>query len=484
MPGDGVLGWVVGLGVPALYALGIGSAYDALMKARTAQGATAWVLALLTVPLVALPLYWIFGRVKFSEYVRALRDFYRAIEVRLEDPRRGLLADYVAHPERRADDRGRIELRAFQELATFPFTRGNDLRLLVDGRATFDAIFAGIEAAERYILAQFYIIRDDGLGREFQRRLIEKARAGVRVYLLYDEVGCYDLPKRYLQELKEAGVRVSGFSGRRSWRGRFRLNFRNHRKIVVVDGVRGYMGGLNVGDEYLGLDPKFGPWRDTHVALEGPVVQGIQFAFLKDWYYGREEVLDVEWRPAPSDADLCALVLASGPADRLETCGLLFSHAIESAERRVWIATPYFVPDGAVLGALQLAALRGVDVRLIMPRKTDAWFFKYVPYAYLPDVARAGVKAYLYEEGFMHQKILLVDDDYAAVSTANLDNRSFRLNFELTVLAYDRGFCGEVERMLEADLARSTPLTEEDLAARPFFFRLAVQTTRLMSPVL
>src|SRR5690606_9930741 len=215
MPGDGVLGWVVGLGVPALYALGIGSAYDALMKARTAQGATAWVLALLTVPLVALTLYWIFGRVKFSECVRALRDFYRAIEVRLEDPRRGLLADYVAHPERRADDRGRIELRAFQELATFPFTRGNDLRLLVDGRATFDAIFAGIEAAERYILAQFYIIRDDGLGREFQRRLIEKARAGVRVYLLYDEVGCYDLPKRYLQELKEAGVRVSGFSGRR-----------------------------------------------------------------------------------------------------------------------------------------------------------------------------------------------------------------------------------------------------------------------------
>jgi cardiolipin synthase len=484
MPGDGVLGWVVGVGVPALYVLGLASAYDAVMKARTAQGATAWALGLITVPLVALPLYWVFGRVKFSTYVRALRDFYRELDVRLDDPRRGVLATHVAHPERRADARGRGELNAFHELATLPFTRHNAARLLVDGQATFEAIFAGIEAAERYVLAQFYILRDDDIGRAFQRRLIAKAQAGVRVYLLYDEVGCYGLPKPYLHALEEAGVRVSSFSGRRSWRARFRLNFRNHRKIVVVDGVRGYMGGLNVGDEYLGRDPEIGPWRDTHLALEGPAVQGIQYAFLKDWYYGREEVLDVEWEATPAEADLCALVLASGPADTLETCGLLYAHAIESAEERVWIATPYFVPDGAVLGALQLAALRGVDVRLIMPRKTDAWMFKYVPYAYLPDVTRAGVKAYLYEEGFMHQKVLLVDDDYAAVSTANLDNRSFRLNFELTVLVHDRGFCGAVERMLEKDLARATAITEADLQRHPFFFRLAVQTTRLMSPVL
>jgi cardiolipin synthase len=393
----------------------------------------------------------------------------------------------VVHPERRADARGRGELTAFQQLATLPFTRGNAAHLLVDGFATFDAILEAIASAERYVLAQTYILRDDGIGREFQRRLIAKAREGVRVYLLYDEVGSFHLPKRYVHALEEAGVHVAAFSGGRPWRARFRLNFRNHRKIVVVDGKRGFMGGLNVGDEYLGLDPKIGRWRDTHVALEGPVVQGLQYAFLKDWYYGREELVEVEWAPTPADpsrSDLCALVLASGPADALETCGLLFTHAIESAEERVWIATPYFVPDGAVLGALQLAALRGVDVRLLMPRQTDAWFFEYVPYAYLPDVTRAGVKAYLYEEGFMHQKVLLVDDDYAAVSTANLDNRSFRLNFELTMLAYDRGFCAEVERMLEADFARATAITEADLADRPFFFRLAVQTTRLMAPVL
>ncbi|HYE97186.1 MAG TPA: cardiolipin synthase [Rubricoccaceae bacterium] len=474
-----VYGWVIGIGTPVVYVLGLLHAYDAIMKTRTAQGATAWAISLVTIPLVAIPLYWIFGRAKFDEYIQALRGLDEEIEVRLGDARRGVLAEFLAHPE---DERG--ELQAFHRLATLPFTRANGARLLINGEATFEAIFAAIERAERYVLAQFYIIHDDEVGRQFKERLLAKARQGVPVYLLYDEIGCYGLPRAYVDELREAGVRVSDFGGKRSWLGRFRLNFRNHRKIVVVDGVRGYMGGLNVGDEYLGRDPKIGPWRDTHIALEGPSVQGLQYAFLKDWYYGRGEVIEVTWEAAPAEADLCALVLASGPADRLETCGLLFAHAIESAERRVWIATPYFVPDGAVLGALQLAALRGVDVRLLMPRKTDAWMFKYVPYAYLPDVTRAGVKAYLYEEGFMHQKVLLVDDDYAAVSTANLDNRSFRLNFELTVLLYDGGFCGEVERMLEADLARATEITEADLERHPFGFRLAVQATRLMSPVL
>jgi cardiolipin synthase len=375
-------------------------------------------------------------------------------------------------------------MRAFRALATLPFTRSNGARLLVDGRATFEAIFAGIDGARDYVFAQFYILRDDGIGRQFHGRLVAAAERGVRVHLLYDDIGSYDLPRRYVDELRAAGARVSSFSGRRSWLGRFRLNFRNHRKLVVVDGRAAYAGGLNVGDEYLGRDPAISPWRDTHVELEGPVVQGVQYAFLKDWYYATGEVPDVTWEPTPCPEDRCALVLASGPADELETCGLLFAHAIESAERRLWLATPYFVPDGRVLGALQLAALRGVDVRVVMPRQTDSFLFKYVPYAYLPEADLAGVKVYLYEAGFMHQKVLLVDDDYAAVSTANLDNRSFRLNFELTVLLADRAFARETEAMLARDLLRSTLLTEEELTRHPFGFRLATQATRLLAPVL
>src|SRR5690606_250529 len=235
-------------------------------------------------------------------------------------------------------------------------------------------------------------------GRRFKQRLLDAAGRGVRVYLLYDEVGCLHLPPAYRRELEAAGVQVSEFSGGRSWLKRFRLNFRNHRKLVVVDGVRAYLGGLNVGDEYLGRDPAISPWRDTHLAVEGPTVQGIQLAFLKDWFYGTRALPAVRWQPEPSPQNRCALILASGPADDLETCGLLYTHAIESAEQRVWLATPYFVPDGRVLGALQLAALRGVDVRVLVPRRSDSIFFKYVTFAYLPEVERAGAEVWLYED--------------------------------------------------------------------------------------
>jgi len=481
---DSPSGWFA-IGAAVLFMLGLLSAMDAVMKARTPQGATAWVIALVTVPLVALPLYWVFGRARFQGYVEALRAFDRRVAEELEKIRQGVLADFVVEEDGDDSDlREYGEVHAFSTLATLPLTRGNGARLLVDGGATFEAIFDAMDRAEDYILAQFYIIHDDAIGRRFKEKLIAKAREGLRVYLLYDEIGTYNLPRAYKRELREAGVLVSGFSGRRNWLGRFRLNFRNHRKIVVADGRWAAIGGLNVGDEYLGHHKRLSPWRDTHLAVTGPVVQGIQLSFVRDWYYGRSELPRVDWTPEPSDEDRKALVLASGPADELETCGLLFTHAIESAEERVWIATPYFVPDGRVLGALQLAALRGVDVRILMPRTADHWFFKFVPYTYLPEVEHAGVKTYLYEPGFMHQKALLVDDDYAAISTANLDNRSFRLNFEITVLFADAGFAADVERMLEDDFTRATPITRADFDERSYAFRVAARATRLLAPVL
>lgn len=480
-----MLGWLVAVLVPLAYLLGVLSALDAVMKTRTAQGATAWVLGLVAMPFVALPLYWVFGRAKFDDYLQRVRDFDRTMEARWQElQQRGDLDEWLVAGDPDADLRTRGELRAFRNLATTPFTRGNSLRLLVDGKAKFDALFAALDEARDYVLAQYYILRDDETGRCFRDRLLAAAARGVRVYLLYDEVGTARLSSVYINSLRDAGIRVSAFSGHRSWLGRFRLNFRNHRKIVVIDGDRGFMGGLNVGDEYLGRDPRMGAWRDTHLEVAGPVVQGLQLSFLRDWHYGRRETIEVGWRPSAHEDDQRALVLASGPADQLETCGLLFTHTIESAERRVWIASPYFVPDGRVLGALQLAALRGVDVRVLMPRKTDNAVFRYVPYAYLPEAEQAGVKIYLYEPGFMHQKVLLVDDDYAAVGTANLDNRSFRLNFEVTLLAQDRGFCSEVEAMLERDFERATLLEHDQLADRPFYFRFAAQATRLLAPVL
>jgi cardiolipin synthase len=476
--------WLLGVGIPVLYAVGAASALDAMMRARTAQGATAWVVSHLTVPFLSLPLYWVFGRSTFDDYVLVLRELDAALADRLDEAKRGPLRAWLVDPDDEENPRRRAELRGFDRLSTLFFTRGNKAHLLVDARRAFDAMFECIETARDYVLAQFYIIRDDGLGKEFQRHLIAAAGRGVRVHLLYDEIGSHALPRRYVSELREAGVEVRGATGERRWLGRFRMNFRNHRKIIVADGRCGFLGGLNVGDEYLGADPRLTPWRDTHLEVGGPVVLGLQFSFMRDWYYVARAVPDLSWDVHPSAEDRNALILASGPADPIETCGLLFAHAIDSAEQRVWIASPYFVPDGRVLGALQLAALRGVDVRILIPSIADHWMFRYVHYAFLREVDRVGVKVFRYSDGFMHQKVILVDDDYASVGTANLDNRSFRLNFELTCLIEDRAFCGDVAEMLEGDFERSTRADASEMDGHALALRLAIEVTRLLSPTL
>ena len=462
----------------AVVVLGFVSAYDAMMKARTPQGATAWVIALSAIPLFSLPFYWLFGRSKFEDYVDSLRELREQLGSK-EERWKAQLDAYAVPP---SDARG--EQQAFDRLSTAPFTRGNAADLLIDGQETFDAIFEGMKKAERYLLVQFYIVHDDELGKRFHEALVEAARRGVRVYFLYDGIGSHKLPRAYKKSLEEAGVQVKAFGHERSGLKQFRLHFRNHRKMVVVDGVSAYVGGLNVGDEYMGRDPDIGPWRDTHLCLRGPAVIGVQASFLQDWFWATEEEIEMDWEPDPSDEDRNALVLASGPADSLETCQLLFTHAIESAEKRIWIATPYFVPDKGVLSALQLAALRGVDVRILMPRESDSALFKFVPYAYLQDVEEAGVTILLYEEGFMHQKAFVVDDDFAAVGTANFDNRSFRLNFEMTVLFCDERFAGEVAEMLERDFEKSTEISRADIEDKPWWFDSAVQATRLLAPVL
>jgi cardiolipin synthase A/B len=463
--------------------VGILSALHAIMKARTSQGAIAWVFALVLFPF-SLPFYWIFGRNRFSGYLVARRAGETEIQKRVQAGIRGFRK---RHGATLSSEEARFNV--LEKLARLPFSAGNSVELLIDGTATFDALFAAIDAAENYVLAQFFIIRNDELGRDFQSRMIAAARRGVRVHLLYDDIGCLSrfgrLPKHYFRELSDAGVAVLPFRTARRWINRLQLNFRNHRKTVVVDGHTAFVGGLNVGNEYLGRSAKFGPWRDTHVKVRGPAVTCVQLAFAEDWYWSADrELVDMVWdTDAVADRGYNTLVLPTGPADTVETCGLFFVHAINSARRRLWIASPYFVPDEHVLAALQLAAIRGVDVRVMLPEKPDHLLVYLSAFSFIAEIDESGVKFYRYQPGFLHQKVLLVDDDFAAVGTANLDNRSLRLNFEITVAVADRQFAADVAAMLERDFANSRPVTADALRQRPFWFRFAVAASRLMAPI-
>ncbi len=477
------LGQIIAVAYLLLELAALIAAVEALLSTRTPQGAIAWSLSLIMFPILALPLYLLFGGRKFSGYVHSRRSGTEPLQQLVQRVSATLppevIADLAAHEKPR---------EVLTRLARMPFFAGNTSRLLIDGEATFDAIFAAIDTAEVYILMQFYIIRDDDLGHQLQQRLARRARAGVRVYLLLDAVGSHNLPDSWLGFLREAGVECELFRGSSRRGGHpFRVNFRNHRKIVVVDGHSAYVGGHNVGDEYVGRseDPAMRPWRDTHVELRGPAVLGVQLAFVEDWYWMTQQIPPLNTAAARiEDASQRVLVFPSGPADELETASLLFTELINSSRKRVWIVSPYFVPDDSVVSALQLAALRGVDVRIMQPERPDHRLVHLARYSYLEQTLPYGIKFFNYQEGFLHQKVVLVDDDIAGVGTANLDNRSFRLNFEITLLFVDPGCVREVEEMLLNDFTRCRELELADISTRSAWFRLATRIARLFSPVL
>jgi cardiolipin synthase len=338
--------------------------------------------------------------------------------------------------------------------------------------------------ARHYVLIQFYIVHDDQIGRAIQACLIERAKQGVRVYFLYDELGSHDLTDAYKNELEAAGVEIRPFNTRKGPGNRFQINFRNHRKNVIVDGRVAWVGGHNVGDEYLGRDPKIGNWRDTHVRIEGPAAAGAQLSFLEDWYWATNRHLEVDWTMyAAEGGEANVLVMPTGPADELESAALMYTQAINTAKERIWIASPYFVPDEGVVHALQLAALRGVDVRLLIPDKSDNRLVDLAAASFFDDLANVGAKFYRYKDGFLHEKTMIVDDLAACVGTANFDNRSFRLNFEITAIIAEPDFIEEMAKMFEADFEKSRLMRAGEYDDKSFWFRLAVRLSALSAPI-
>jgi len=456
--------------IALLHLLGILAAMHAVVHARTPQGSVGWVLGLLLLPYITLIPYLYLGSSRFLGYRPA-----RVSELTAA----GAIG---AEPRSHADNSVCARFAAISALQGRPFRTGHQLRLLIDGHDAFDTMLDAMSQARHCLLVQFFVIHDDGLGRRLQQVLLQAAAAGVQVHVLFDGVGSHTLPRRYIESLRAGGVAIHRFATRR-WRNRFQLNFRNHRKIVVVDGERAFVGGLNVGDEYLGLRPPLSPWRDTQVELRGTAVGDLQQLFASDWQWITGTALQLP-KTTPCDGHADVLVVACGPADPQETGSLLFAAAINAARQRVWLSTPYFVPDHTVRSALQLAVLRGVDVRVLIPARADHHTVFLSSSLHAHHALRAGIHIFRYQPGFLHQKALLIDDDCAMIGSMNLDSRSFRLNFEAGVLVVEHRFATSVAAMLEDDFSRARAVEPSEYRDAPYLRRVAMHVARLFDPLL
>lgn len=465
---------IIAMVLAGFYALAIICAVREISVSRTSQGSIAWLVALGFLPFPTALIYLIFGWKHFDSYAQTRMQVRQSRLIRSED---------LKVVDRETGAAWPVQRRA----AGMPFLAGNKAELLIDGTATFDSIFEGIAEAKHYIFVQFYIIRADELGNRLASALMERARAGVKVYVLFDDVGSGGLSREFKDRLWAEGIQIYGFNHRHQLLrlfGPMRINYRNHRKNVVVDGEVAWTGGANVGVEYLGEDPKFGHWRDTQLRLEGPAAASLSLIFQEDWLWATGEALVVPPADAVEVGDVPALVMATGPADKLEVNSIAFSDIIAQARERLWIVSPYFVPDTDMRTALYAAILRGVDVRVMLPDKPDHLIVWLASNAHADAMVEHDVAIYRYQKGFLHQKILLMDDRIAAVGSVNFDNRSFAINFEMTVWMPNRQVVDAVEAMLLADFANCKRVTKEQVARRNPIARFISQAARLFSPIL
>lgn len=371
--------------------------------------------------------------------------------------------------------------------------------ILTDGNEKFDALLSDLASAEHFIHIQYYIIRNDALFYRLLEVLKEKATQGVCVRILYDGMGCRNTPRSFWRTLEQSGIRTAEFFPAFLGRLQLRFNYRNHRKIVVIDDRVGYVGGFNIGKEYVDLDDGFGHWRDTHLRLTGDGVAGLQRRFLLDWNYAAGEQLTQEecagckalsgrqgqvLRSASSACGCALQVVSSGPDCAVQQIRDTYLRLICGAKKRIDIQTPYFIPDEAVLCALLVAVRSGVEVRLMIPCKPDHPFVYWATLSYAGQLLEAGAKVFTYENGFLHSKGLVVDTSVFCYGTANLDIRSFALNFEVNVIVYDRQKAAQMEQIFERDMECCAALTREEYAKRPPGRRIREGMCRLLSPLL
>ncbi|WML32064.1 cardiolipin synthase [Neobacillus sp. OS1-32] len=443
-----------------------------------------WLVVLGSFPLVGFIFYLLFGRNYRKEKMFRKKYFldkqaFLTVEGE-EDPR---------SEEKRAlmgEHHGQLFTLA-QKLGNSPISFDTATKVLTNGEETFQHIIQQLKRARHHIHLEYYIVRHDHIGQEIKNILIEKASQGVKVRFMFDAVGSWQLSKAYINELKNAGVETVPFGPVRLPFLNNKFNFRNHRKIIVIDGTVGFVGGLNIGNEYLGRDKEIGFWRDTHLMLRGEAVRSLQLIFLQDWYYmTNHSFLTAEYLSPQIDHESHGGVqlIAGGPDNEWSVIKNIFFSMIASAKESVWIASPYFIPDEDIFSALKVAALSGIDVRLLVPNRPDKRIVFHASRSYFPEMLEAGVKIYEYERGFMHSKIVIVDNELASIGTSNMDMRSFHLNFEVNAFLFRTKSTEKLVQEYINDLKYSKQIDLKTFEQRHIGFRLLESTARLLSPLL
>lgn len=453
-----------------------------LMDNRQPAKTIAWVLVLLFVPVVGIVLYIFFGQnTRKMKLIsgRSLDQLSKRSMLEFVEQRNLRMPEYFS---------SLVRLFTNQSLA-LPF-KDNAVEFYTDGYQFFPALLQAIKGATNHIHLDTYIIADDPLGRLVSDALIAKAREGVEVRLIYDDVGCWRVPERFFDRMRQAGVKVRSFMPVRFPAFTSKVNYRNHRKVCVIDGIQGFIGGMNIALRYVkGLHHGTLPWRDTHMRLRGSVVYALQRAFLVDWYFvDRTLINDHRYYPPMPwhiSNDSLAQVVTSSPIAQWPDIMQGYVRILLEAKRYVYMETPYFLPTEPVLFAMRTAALAGVDVRLLIPRRSDAWLIQLASMSYVTETLEAGVKVRLYEKGFNHSKLLVADDQISTCGSTNIDFRSFENNFEANVFFYDRQTALRIKDIYMRDEACSINFSEaRELHHRPYLHRFVESLLRLLSPLL
>ncbi|PHN01698.1 cardiolipin synthase [Flavilitoribacter nigricans] len=457
-----------------------------LLERGSPARSLAWTLFIIVAPVIGIGSYFLFGKrvrkrrlfqIKHSPEVEA---FHRYVQSQHENYDR---SDIARDPILRANNR-LIALLAQNGYSLL--TAGNKVEVLQDGTVTFQSIMEAIRQAEQSISILYYIIEEGEMADQLFALLAQKKKEGVVVRVIFDGFGSWFLSRTFLKKIRASGIDIHPFVPLSIWRFFNKINYRNHRKIVVVDGRIGFTGGINISDKYIHGDPELGHWRDTHLRLEGPAVSGLQFVFLTDWYFVSGKYLIEQGDLFPrlqAQGNTYAQIIAGGPNNTFANIKQQYFAMITGAHRYVIMATPYFIPGENILFAMKTAALSGVHVRLILPYNSDSIILKWSVRAYLEELMEAGVEVFFYYNGFLHSKIIIADD-VASIGTANVDERSFEHNFEVNALLYDPVISRELKQQLEADLVNCKQLDPEAFQKRPRRDKIRESIVRLLEPLL